>query len=121
MKREGANHLYLCGLATDYCARWTVLDALGAGFRVTVLTDAVRGIELSPGDSLRVMEKIIAAGVREGLTIRMAHPKQKSGVESGRETFPEKRRPEGERTLPRGNKERRLHRCGMKDKEGTPG
>jgi nicotinamidase/pyrazinamidase len=62
LRQSGVTHLYLCGLATDYCVRWTALDALRAGFRVTVLTDAVRGVELIPGDSQRALEEIVAAG-----------------------------------------------------------
>jgi nicotinamidase/pyrazinamidase len=62
LKRSGVSHLYLCGLATDYCVRWTALDALGAGFRVTVLIDAVKGVDLSPGDSQHALEEIVAAG-----------------------------------------------------------
>jgi nicotinamidase/pyrazinamidase len=41
LRKTGVIHLYLCGLATDYCVKCTALDALQAGFRVTVLTDAV--------------------------------------------------------------------------------
>lgn len=62
LRQSGVTHLYLCGLATDYCVRWTALDALRAGFRVTVLADAVRGVELIPGDSQRALEEIVAAG-----------------------------------------------------------
>lgn len=62
LRQSDVTHLYLCGLATDYCVRWTALDALRAGFRVTVLADAVRGVELIPGDSQRALEEIVAAG-----------------------------------------------------------
>lgn len=62
LRQSGVIHIYLCGLATDYCVRRTALEALGAGFRVTVLTDAVRGMELTPGDSQRALEEITAAG-----------------------------------------------------------
>lgn len=62
LRQSGVTHLYLCGLATDYCVRWTALDALRAGFRVTLLVDAIRGVELAPGDSRRALEEIVAAG-----------------------------------------------------------
>ena len=42
LRARGVDHLYVGGLATDYCVRYTVLDALQQGFAVTVLTDAVR-------------------------------------------------------------------------------
>lgn len=62
LKRAGVNHLYICGLATDYCVKWTALDALGAGFGVTILTDAVSGVDLEPGDARRALEEISRAG-----------------------------------------------------------
>lgn len=62
LKENGVTHLYLCGLATDYCVRWTALDALRAGFSVTVLRDAVKGVDLTPGDSERALEEISRAG-----------------------------------------------------------
>jgi nicotinamidase/pyrazinamidase len=62
LKSTGVTHLYVCGLATDYCVKWSALDALREGFRVTLLTDAVKGVELTHGDSLRALEKIEEAG-----------------------------------------------------------
>ena len=47
--------LYVGGLATDYCVKETVLDALRAGFQVTVLADAIAGVEVQPGDSARAV------------------------------------------------------------------
>lgn len=62
LKAVGANHLYFCGVATDFCIRWSALDALRAGFKVTVLRDAVKGIDLIAGDSERALEEIRQAG-----------------------------------------------------------
>ncbi|WP_412759743.1 bifunctional nicotinamidase/pyrazinamidase [Methylorubrum subtropicum] len=45
LAERGLAHLFLAGLATDYCIRWTALDARAAGFTVTVIEDAVRGID----------------------------------------------------------------------------
>mgnify|MGYP001615796245 CR=1 FL=1 len=42
--------LYVGGLATDYCVKETVLDALGRGFGVTLLKDACRAVNVKPGD-----------------------------------------------------------------------
>ena len=58
----GIEHLYVGGLATDYCVRASVLDALHAGFRVTLLEDAVRGVDVQPGDSERAIEEMTRAG-----------------------------------------------------------
>jgi nicotinamidase/pyrazinamidase len=38
--------LYVCGLATDFCVKWSVLDGLNEGFSVTVIEDAVKGIDI---------------------------------------------------------------------------
>jgi nicotinamidase/pyrazinamidase len=52
----------IVGLATDYCVRNTALDALREGFEVTVDAEAVRGVEVEPGDSERALEELRAAG-----------------------------------------------------------
>lgn len=62
LRKEGISRLYVCGLATDYCVRQTALDGLREGFIVTVLADAVRGVDLTPGDSERALAEIKAAG-----------------------------------------------------------
>ena len=57
-------HLYVGGLATDYCVKHSVLDARRAGLDVTVLADAVAGVEVKPGDSARALEEMRAAGAK---------------------------------------------------------
>ncbi len=56
--------LYVAGIATDYCVKQTVLDALREGFDVTVLTSAVSGIDVRPGDSDRALAEMKSAGAR---------------------------------------------------------
>jgi nicotinamidase/pyrazinamidase len=62
LRRRGVRHLYIGGLATDYCVLFSTLDALSQGFAVTVLLDAVRGIDRKPGDSERALQKMKEAG-----------------------------------------------------------
>ncbi len=62
LREKDIGHLYVGGLATDYCVRHSVLDALKTGLQVTVLTDAVAGVDLNPGDSTRALEEMRAAG-----------------------------------------------------------
>lgn len=62
LNQAGVGRLTVGGLATDYCVRATVLDALRDGFDVTVLRAAVRGVELEPGDSERALDEMRAAG-----------------------------------------------------------
>ncbi len=62
LRERGVDHLYVAGLATDYCVKNTVLDAVKLGFGVTVVEDAVRGIEVKPGDIERAREQMRGAG-----------------------------------------------------------
>ncbi|ADW17339.1 Nicotinamidase [Desulfobulbus propionicus DSM 2032] len=64
VRQLGVGHLYIGGLATDYCVRATVLDARLRGLAVTVLIDAVAGVDLQPGDSERALAEIRAAGAQ---------------------------------------------------------
>ncbi len=50
LKRRGVCDVYIAGLATDYCVKFTALDALKLGFRAHVIIDACRGVNLVPGD-----------------------------------------------------------------------
>ena len=62
LRREGVGEVWVGGLATDYCVKNTVLDALRAGFRVRALRDAMRAVELQPGDGERAIAEMRAAG-----------------------------------------------------------
>jgi nicotinamidase/pyrazinamidase len=62
LKQSGVTHLYICGLATDYCVKWTALDGLRKQYRVAVLVDAIKGVNLKPGDAAGALEEIEAAG-----------------------------------------------------------
>ncbi|MEE4134453.1 MAG: bifunctional nicotinamidase/pyrazinamidase [Desulforhopalus sp.] len=58
----GVEDLLVGGLATDYCVRATVLDALRLGFSVALLEDGVAGVEIKPGDSQRAVEEMRQGG-----------------------------------------------------------
>lgn len=58
----GAKTLYIVGLATDYCVKQTVLDGCKLGYRVVVLEDAVRGVNLQPDDSQKALQEMSEAG-----------------------------------------------------------
>jgi nicotinamidase/pyrazinamidase len=62
LREQQVEHLYVGGLATDYCVKHSVLDALRSGLAVTVLRDAIAGIDAQPGDSARAMEEMRDAG-----------------------------------------------------------
>jgi nicotinamidase/pyrazinamidase len=50
LRRRGVDEICLMGLATDYCVKFSALDASDLGFRTSVLQDGCRGIDLTPGD-----------------------------------------------------------------------
>jgi nicotinamidase/pyrazinamidase len=62
LQARGVTHLYVGGLATDYCVRHSVLDALRHGLRVTLLTDAIAGVDVTPGDSAAALREMRMAG-----------------------------------------------------------
>ena len=62
LREARITHLDVVGLATDYCVKATVLDALELGFGVTVHLDGVRAVDLTPGDGDRAIEAMRAAG-----------------------------------------------------------
>ena len=65
LRERGVRRLFVGGLATDYCVKATVLDALAAGFEAVVLEDAVRAVELRPGDGDRALQEMTDAGARQ--------------------------------------------------------
>jgi len=67
LKERGIEEVHVLGVATDYCVKFTVLDAVADGFRATLLKAATRGVELEPGDVGRAVGEMQAAGaeVRE--------------------------------------------------------
>ncbi|GFO54739.1 nicotinamidase [Geomonas sp. Red276] len=62
LHRMALDRLFVGGLATDYCVKETVLGALKGGFLVTLLTDAVRGVNLAPTHSEEAIAEMTAAG-----------------------------------------------------------
>src|SRR5919109_755252 len=62
LRAKGVQRIAVCGIATDYCVRATAHDALQEGFGVLVLEDAIRGIEVNPGDCQRAIEDLRQAG-----------------------------------------------------------
>jgi nicotinamidase/pyrazinamidase len=59
----GVDEVFLLGLATDYCVKYSALDAVELGFRTCVVEDGCRGVDLQPGDSERALDEMREAGV----------------------------------------------------------
>jgi len=64
LKQRGVTDVFLAGLATDYCVKFTALDAIQLGFKTHVIEDACRGVNLKPDDVVKSIEEMKAAGVR---------------------------------------------------------
>ena len=62
LNARGIGTVFICGLATDYCVKWTALDALSLGFQTFVLSDATRGVNLRATDSEKALLEVVAAG-----------------------------------------------------------
>ena len=62
LKSIDSRELVVMGLATDYCVRFTVLDALRLGYRTTVVLEGCRGVNLTPGDVDRAVDEMRQAG-----------------------------------------------------------
>lgn len=62
LKKKGIKEIYVAGLATDFCVKYTVLDGLKLGLKVHVIVDACAGINLRPGDVELAIKEMKEAG-----------------------------------------------------------
>jgi nicotinamidase/pyrazinamidase len=65
LKRLNVQELCIAGLATDYCVKYTAIDALKHGFKVKILMDAIQGVNLKPNDSEKAIKKITKMGAKK--------------------------------------------------------
>ncbi len=63
LHERGVTRVFVVGLATDYCVKFTALDARALGFEVTLIEDACRGVNLRPDDVARALDELRLAGV----------------------------------------------------------
>jgi nicotinamidase/pyrazinamidase len=64
LQQNSIRRIFIGGLATDYCVKNTVLDALKLGFETYVLTDAIRGVNAQPADSEKAIDEMVLNGAR---------------------------------------------------------
>lgn len=62
LRDKGVERIFVCGLATDYCVKHTVLDGLRNAFAVFVIEDAVRAVDVPAGTGRAAMAEMTAAG-----------------------------------------------------------
>lgn len=63
LRGAGIERLVIAGLATDYCVKATALDAIRLGYPTRILADGIRPVDLAPGDGVRALAEMEAAGV----------------------------------------------------------
>ena len=63
LKAQGVSDVYVMGLATDYCVKFSALDAVKLDFNTFLIEDGCRGVELSSGDVARSISEMERAGV----------------------------------------------------------
>ncbi len=63
LRQHDIDEVQLVGLATDYCVKFTALDASLLGFKTSVIIDGIRGVELNPGDCDRAIQEMHDAGI----------------------------------------------------------
>ncbi len=68
LQAQGVTEVYICGLTTDYCVKFTALDAAGMGLKTHVVEDACRGVNLQPGDVAQAIDEMKEAGVEVTLS-----------------------------------------------------
>lgn len=63
LKQQGVTEVFVCGLATDYCVKFTALDSAQMGFKTHLIEDASRGVNLQPDDVKNAIEEMKSAGI----------------------------------------------------------
>jgi nicotinamidase/pyrazinamidase len=63
LKGRGVEKVFIVGLATDYCVKFTALDAVSSGYKTTVISDATRAVNLQPGDFEKAVKEMRNAGI----------------------------------------------------------
>jgi len=71
LRAAGVRRVYVGGLATDYCVKATVLDALAQGFAATLLLDASRGVNLQTHDAELAIQAMVEAGAQMATLARL--------------------------------------------------
>ena len=64
LKERGIDELYICGVATDYCVKWSVLDALELGYQVYLIQDLCAGINLQNDDCKKAFNEMHSSGAK---------------------------------------------------------
>lgn len=64
LRENGIEDIFVCGLATDYCVKFTVLDSISQGFKTTLIADATRAVNIHENDDLKAIKEMSASGAK---------------------------------------------------------
>jgi len=90
LKTQGVKRVFVGGLATDYCVKNTVLDAIKLGFETVLLLDAVQGIDVKPGDAEKAIDEMVLKGAEKITLTDFPEPSEIPQEELGAEKMEEK-------------------------------
>ncbi|WP_407280225.1 isochorismatase family protein [Aromatoleum evansii] len=74
LQAAGVRRLFVGGLATDYCVLNTVRDGLANGYAVILLTDAIRAVDVTPGDGQRAIDEMARLGAHPIASVDIRNP-----------------------------------------------
>jgi nicotinamidase/pyrazinamidase len=74
LRKNGVIRVFVCGLATEYCVKNTVLDALKLNFETVLLLDAIAGINVKSGDAQKAIDKMIKSGAETATLSDFLYP-----------------------------------------------
>lgn len=63
LRANGINLVYICGIALDYCVKYTAIDARNQGFDTHLIEDGCRAVNINPDDGKKAIEEMKAAGI----------------------------------------------------------
>lgn len=84
LKKQGITRVFVGGLATDYCVKNTVLDALRLDFEAVLLDDVIKGINKNPRDSAEAIEEMIRKGATTARFSEITESSRKIGSKTKR-------------------------------------
>ena len=74
LRKQGVVRVFVGGLATEYCVKNTVLDALQLGFETVLLSDAIAGINAEPDDTAKAIVKMVKSGAEQATLSYFLYP-----------------------------------------------
>jgi nicotinamidase/pyrazinamidase len=83
LKERGITCVYVCGLATDYCVKYTALDSVDLGFKTYLIEDACRGVNVNAGDAQEAIRQMQAKGVIVIQSDQLPTPSETTAARAG--------------------------------------